>query len=584
MVQVGVPDYIQNLKKLRGLRSVGAPLREDEEIEQPEEIIDLSSGTSPNQPLPDPVDGGVAPISYDVRANEVVDPEKDNDQFRQLGRGLAGLISDKNQTAEAGFLPSSILPSRQEAIDWASEPSQGERLINVLRKNYVPTKEQALESAEGPTALTRTYQQISNAFKPKEEIKSESQLGAAIDKGQANPLKPIYGSTNEVANSPQAQAKFREITGRDWSPDIQRFAQEYEDITLSMDEGLAGYDENLTERQNAIKERIENGGATDEDKFLIGVALLMPLLIGGIFGAEAGLSAGSGAATSLANIFSKRKDQMLENEDTLTDLAKQRAEVALKRGQVKESNLTAKQKFIDNLPKDSREHLQGKKEAVWINPETGNEEVGIELKPGLVVRPEFVTSKEELSSMNKEAQDIAVAKGAVDTINKLTDDIINISSKLKDPSLINKAFVSYATGKEATLRSKLSDMVDFEGRKVNAGVILDSKIKALVDAYRQAKGMRALTNTVQDHIEGMLSNPVGSFNSFQDTIDQMIYLKDLAQTNLLNNAESQGFIPEFLQVKYEKSNNKTANELNKANDKKGLKSIKKELSEEDNAK
>ncbi len=89
--------------------------------------------------------------------------------------------------------------------------------------------------------------------------------------------------------------------------------------------------------------------------------------------------------------------------------------------------------------------------------------------------------------------------------------------------------------------------------------------------------MRALTGTVQDHIDGMLTNPIGSFNSPKDTIDQMLYVKDLAQTNLINNAESQGFVPQFLQQDFSQKNRRTNDKLNKQQDQKDLVGIKQAL-------
>lgn len=579
MVQVGVPDYLQDIKRLKGLRSIGAPIRADEDLEAPMDTLDVS-GTSQggaNLPVLDPNDGGVAPISYDVRANEVLKDDK-NDQLRKLGAGLAQVV--KNQSPDNLYNPKQT-PEPEMAPEMpASEPPSG----------FTPYPKNAFDN--GP------FQAIADYFSPqkRKEVAQEnaklsqkargidtinpemqSDFNSKIDEGLKTPPKPMYGATDQVANSPDLKAQFKTITGRDFSPEIQNFISEFEKIAVSMDEGLQGYDQNLSDRENQIKERIESGGATDEDKFLIGMALLMPLIVGGVFGAEAGVSALGGTAGSLADIYKQRKEQGLEDQDTLTNLTKSRADVALKRGELNANKLNAVNEFTANLPKQERDFLIGKKEAVWIDPQTNQEQTGIELAPGLVIRPEFVTSKEELTNANKEARDLASAKGAVETINSLTDDIISIASQLKDKNVLQKGFSSALVNKDPSLRSVISDDVEFQGRKVNAGVTLDSKLKALVDAYRQAKGMRALTGTVQDHIDGMLTNPIGSFNSPKDTIDQMLYVKDLAQTNLINNAESQGFVPEFLQQDFSQKNRRTNDKLNKQQDQKDLIGIKQAL-------
>ncbi len=589
MVQVGVPDYLQDIKRLKGLRSIGAPIRADEELEEPMETLDISGTAqgSANLPLPDPVDGGIAPISYDVRANEVLKEDKDS-QLRKLGAGLAQVV--KSQTPDNLYMAKSVdaeMPSQPEAPEsksgftpYPKEAFSGDSFKAIgdyFRTQFNPQKRKEA-SAQNETIAKkgRESRAISRGLDPnRPEIQSD--LNSKIDEGLKTPPRPMYGATDQVANSPDLKAQFKTITGRDFTPEIQNFISEFEKIAVSMDEGLQGYDQNLSDRENQIKERIESGGATDEDKFLIGMALLMPLIVGGVFGAEAGVSALGGTAGSLADIYKQRKEQGLEDQDTLTNLTKSRADVALKRGELNANKLNAVNEFTANLPKQERDFLIGKKEAVWIDPQTNQEQTGIELAPGLVIRPEFVTSKEELTNANKEARDLASAKGAVETINSLTDDIISIASQLKDKNVLQKGFSSALVNKDPSLRSVISDDVEFQGRKVNAGVTLDSKLKALVDAYRQAKGMRALTGTVQDHIDGMLTNPIGSFNSPKDTIDQMLYVKDLAQTNLINNAESQGFVPQFLQQDFSQKNRRTNDKLNKQQDQKDLVGIKQAL-------
>jgi hypothetical protein len=93
-------------------------------------------------------------------------------------------------------------------------------------------------------------------------------------------------------------------------------------------------------------------------------------------------------------------------------------------------------------------------------------------------------------------------------------------------------------------------------------------LKLLTDAYRQAKGMRALTNTVQEHIDGLFRNPTASFQNYEDTIDQMLYTRNLAQKNLVNNASNHGFAPEFLQEEFGKGNKKVYGKLNKKEEEK----------------
>ena len=124
------------------------------------------------------------------------------------------------------------------------------------------------------------------------------------------------------------------------------------------------------------------------------------------------------------------------------------------------------------------------------------------------------------------------------------------------------ALRSVINGKSPGLATKTGKMIDYDGRKVNSYVVLEHKLKLLTDAYRQAKGMRALTNTVQDHIDSLFRNPAASFQSYDDTIDQMLYTRDLAQSRLLNTVESAGFAPEFVSEMLQPSSKSVYNNLN----------------------
>ena len=94
-------------------------------------------------------------------------------------------------------------------------------------------------------------------------------------------------------------------------------------------------------------------------------------------------------------------------------------------------------------------------------------------------------------------------------------------------------------------------------------VALEHKMKLLTDAYRAAKGMRALTNTVQDHIESLFRNPSQSFQSYKDTIDQMLYTRQLLQERLAHTAEAGGFVPDFLMKKFAEENKGVYNKKKK---------------------
>jgi len=321
---------------------------------------------------------------------------------------------------------------------------------------------------------------------------------------------------------------------------------------------MQGYDEQM----RRINERIATNQATDGDKFYIGLALLMPLLVGAIFGKEAGLGALGGTAKGLAGVFQNREEGAREDEKLLADITKLKGQNDLRKTELDLERLKIPENVRKGLPKDEREHLIGKNEITWTDPKTGKQETGVQIKPGLVARNEFITDKEELKEMRKEANEISDAIIPTKDINKLTKDIIYLSSHLKDKNILGQAFQSYLIGKNPGLSSKLGEEIEFEGRKVNSMIALEHKLKLLTDAYRQAKGMRALTNTVQEHIDGLFRNPSASFQSYRDTIDQMLYTRDLTQNRLFNTVSSHGFVPEILMEELGKENKGVYDQLN----------------------
>lgn len=599
-----LPQLSLSLKKLFGNNNSGKR-RVMEEMNEPEDTLqsyDLSGTAQPsaldlNLPEPD-LGGELTPQSYDVRANEVISntPEEEPNQesmWTRFGRALAMQAGhpstpppspppiETQQVEEAEGLPP-VNPEMQMAqaqVPESANTNLWSSIGNALKEYVSP-----LGSAEKREEVGKANQQLmeearmrAQGLNPEVERQKAQQveqntqaaLQEGINEAQQNPMEvAVYGATDQFAKNPELQTQFREITGMDFTPEVEELTKKYEAVITGMDQQLADIQGTYDQQMARIKERIDSGNATDMDKYYVGLALLMPLLIGGIFGKEAGLGALGGAAKGIGDIYARRATETAEGEEALAGLNKERGNLALKRGELDVQRINLPNEIRKSLPKDEREFLRGKKEVIWRDPATGEERVGVEVKPGLVALPENITSKEELTAMTKEANEINEAKTATQLINSLTDDIIDISSKLKNKGLLSKGISTYLIGKRPDLASKLNEQVEFEGRKVNAGIVLEHKLKLLTDAYRQAKGMRALTNTVQEHIDGLFRNPAASFQNYEDTIDQMLYTRNLAQKNLVNNAANHGFAPEFLQEEFGKGNKKVYGKLNKKEEEK----------------
>jgi hypothetical protein len=589
---VNIADALSKLQNLRGVtgrKKVLPGAQFAQEMENPP--VDLSGTYLPppgvgemNLPEAD-LGGELTSQSYDVRANTVgaLDmteeqiPQEEENLFTRFGRALAmqthntpnpqsAPIETKEVEAQEGILPAQEQQYPNTAL-W-------ENLGNALSEYTKPMGTESWLYGTGDSEnrkLIERAQLKTQGIDPDQYAAQQQESHAAeqakfqadMDKAQQNPMEHIvYGATDRAAKMPEIKTEVKKITGIDFTDQIAEMTSKYEKILSDQEnlnnEEMVGYDDQM----KRINQRILENQATDADKLYIGLALLMPVLVGAMFGKEAAIGALAGGAKGIGDVYGNRIKNAREDEELLANINKLKGQNELKKSELELEKLKIPKLIQDSLPKDEKEYLVGKNEVKWTDPKTGEEQVGIEIKPGLVARPEFVSNKEELKEMRKEAGDIGEAMTATQDINKLTKDIIFLSSKLKDKNLVGQAMTSYLNGKDPGLAAKFGEEIEFEGRKVNSMIALEHKLKLLVDAYRQAKGMKALTNTVQEHIDGLFRNPSTSFQSYRDTIDQMLYTRDLAQKRLLNTVTSAGFVPEFLMEQFGKENKGVYDQLN----------------------
>ena len=618
-------EGIGNLLRLKGLknvagrgRRVAGQLPEFMEQETPDYNFE-GIGDKANMPLPDLNGGGVAPESYDVRANQVVVPPQEEEMqeepgmWTKLGRNIAKYVENQQEQppawqteqgdaiskfknyAENKQPEQPIISETQPEMNYPKsgaykdakwfennppefdpnaiepqEPGVLSKIGKYLTSDYQGGGITPQMEARNPE-MFKNYPEVIARKEEEAKIKEQEQAQAKIDSEKAleNPYTTVvYGSSNKVANQPELQAKFKDITGMDYNEEISKKLPEYEKVMADMQDNLNGEMNGYSEQETRLRDKILSNQVTSQDKFLIGMALLMPLLIGGFFGKEAGLGALGGGAQGVSDILQRKSKENLDTEELLANIGSKKSENKLKQAELQFKTLSIPETIRKGLPDDVQEFLKGKKEVVWTDPNDGKEKKGILIKPGLVAMPEFVANKEELKEMRESANDISDALTAVKEVNYLTDDILDISSRMKDKTVVGQGLAAFLSGKSPSFASKNSEMIDYQGRKVNAYIVLEHKIKLLTDAYRQAKGMRALTQSVQDHIEGLFRNPEASFQSHQDTVDQMLYTRDLALDRIGNNAKDKGFAPEFL---YEELKPKVKETFNKLNYKEGEK-------------
>lgn len=577
-------------------RIVGPSEMEEEESYVPD-ISDVSS-IPVNSPTPT-AEGGIAPESYDVRANEVIQPtEAEPNLHEKVGRALGELARDESAveaTAEAAAQKPTMGadnvgagegPQRQQPGFWSRLGSSLNNLIldsgglvgqgirgisNEVARARSPEGRE--EMARNLLAQEEKYPNLKEAYVPEflggrgsvavpyaeqnaPQVLQERQQAAQsqqenfsqqISEAMENPWTSVaYGSADEISRSPELQAQVSEIAGINWEPQIAEQVKHYEAALDEIANGYRATGRELNSQVEAIKQRIENNQATDMDKWYVGLSLLLPLVVGGFFGAEAGLAALGGAAQGLAQSGQQRQKDIRADQEAIGDLAKLQIANQENLGNLELKKASLPESIRKMLPKDTREHLIGQEEVTWTDPKTGKEKRGIKIREGLVVPAQKVGDEKRLERYEKAADKLAEERVYADQINDMTDDIIEIASKLKDKNALLKAFAGAATKTLPGSLSYLTEDIDWDGRRVNAGQLLEQKIGFLANAYAQSNKLGQLDRAAQAHIDRLILNPTKTLNSPQDSITQMLEVRKLVQRGILRSAQNAGFDTDFL--------------------------------------
>ena len=568
----------------------------------------------PNEPESD-LGGELTPQSYDVRANSVTPPAQEEEGpgfFSRLGSALADYVnpqkraemSEKNaammnqargmtqkpmaQTppvataqvdAQEGLPP--VTASQEESpgilgsiANEASQPWNGISLGGAYEgaKNF-------LKDSFTPKLDPIVYERNPNLKKPPELVQQQEQKKqvdqAEVDAAQMQPWQvAAYGATDTFANSPELVSAFETYSGINFDEQMKEQTEKYEKVMSDLEKGISDNDANYDEQERRIKERILNNQSNDADKYYIGLALLMPLLIGGIFGKEAGLGALGGGAKGIADVLGQRQKDIRSDEESLSDIYKQRSTNNAKRGELDIERLKIPAEIRKNLPKDEFEDLKGMKIHTFKDQNGKVIGGGPEVLPDLYLDMQYGNTAKKREHMQEKASKLEEEKAALERANAATSDVIKAAMQLKDSGVMSK-ILAYALSDDDNgalkklVRQNAPDII-VDGRKVNSAVYIDSKIEQMKDAYRRNEQMKAFTTTVAAHIGNMAENPQYSGLDPKDLIDQMLILRDRGQQFFVDRAGSQGFLKQPLENKFGKLNRDLYSGLNTNAEKKEL--------------
>lgn len=610
-------ESMPHVFKLKGLKHAGGRRIMDPESEVSEPdlgtgSVDTLGGTAPkpilplfsnfkpftqNEPQSD-MGGELTPQSYDVRANSVLtesplesaaEAPQETQQpglWARVGKALSDYINpEKKAEVQANlretqekFKEPIVNPfAQKESPSGLTPPESSPGVVGAIKDYFSPTKRD--EMAEYNKDLLADAKVRFEGEDPIEIRKEkEQQFNQQIETAMENPWEySVYGASDAIANSPDLRAQFREITGIDYEPQIAQQVSEHETAMDAIEKEYRGIQSNLTASEESIKQRILSNQSTDSDKFYMGLALALPLIIGGFFGAEAGLGALGGTAKGVADVLANREKGIREDESTLLDVSKQKAMNEERLASLNLEKSKIRPNLLKNLPENPNEHLLGMSEVAFTDPKTGEEKMGVQLMPGIIAKPEYIKTKDGLKNMQKSASELADVKTYVNEINDLTNDVVSIVSQLKDKGAFQKYFTAAISGKVPGSISRLTQDVEYQGRMVNAGVLLEEKLGFLANAYGMAKDLGQLDRAAQNHIKKIIENPTTTLITPEDSLNQVLEIRKLAQRGLIKSAENKGFYPEFIMQDLSGENKKLNQGLDQKEMDKRTEEIKKKL-------
>lgn len=593
---------LQGLKNVSGRRKVlpGAEFLQDLNNVDTDVAGTAGENYTPNytpmpQNIPEADMGGeLGPQSYDVRANQVMSPEAPQQEappeegesmWSRFGRALA-MQSQMGGIPSKGVAQTPPIETQQVDLQEGLPPvsaSQEESQPGALAKfgkwakdNFTPKL--GPEFAQQFPDVAQEMPQFQGQTQGQQQLDQ-----AELDKAQQEPWQiAVYGATDSFANRPELVQEFQQYTGIDFSPQTKELTEKYEKVISDIEKGVSSQAQGYDEQAQRIQERILANQATDVDKYYIGLALLMPLLVGGIFGKEAGLGALAGGAKGIADIYGRRGKDIMADEELLSGINKQKGDLSLKKGDIEIQKLKIPSEVAQMMPKDEYEDLKGMNMVSFKDPATG--EViggGPEILPDLVENLSFYNTPKKRDEAGKKAAKLSEEKAALQRANDATRDVIDAAMQLKDPGLFGKMLAiglsSDEDGKLKKLYKQNAPMITVEGRKVNSAVYLDTKLEQIKDAYRRNEQMRAFTNTIANHVGAMAENPQYSGLKPDDLVTQMLVLRDRGQQFFTDRAVGQGFYEEPLVNLFGKQNRELYKKLNRREERSAIESDKQKM-------
>ena len=354
------------------------------------------------------------------------------------------------------------------------------------------------------------------------------------------------GATDIMLNDDAAKAEIERIFGTSFTPEIEKQLESYEKVLSEYGKGIDQLTQRLDEQEIALKERIESRNLTDQDKLLMAITLIAPVIVGALMGGGEGAIAGlGGAARGLSEAMQRRDKEAMTAQEQLTSMALEKAKILKEKVNAQELSREYKEKLKKSVPNAGLREIFTK-DGVLIDGElaldTGS--------PLLPLKSNAVRDEKDVENFKKEipklSEKVANSKKLLDSFEAM-NELIHIAENAGKQKNALQMATSLIPGYERIAKEWNAKfpyfseyLKDANGNPVNIGQAYHSLREAAVDAYMKSIGGQKQAG-FREHALGLIPDPfVDASKPYNTAKYELRNVENLTVNGLYDELDSKG--------------------------------------------
>lgn len=564
-------DSMSNVLRLQGLKNVSGRkkvLPGAQFLQKLESMNNDVEGTAQPQDMAMPeleMGQEFTPQSYDIRANEVLSPEMEEEpqvDYNRLGRALA-MQQLPQKEAILGGIPNlgALQPSMSGPSTLSSIPNLS-GLSKPVSPQTPPIETTQVDLQEGIPPVSASQQvNMEEKIAPPPPIANEPENAMAEMEGvpEADEKEPgtfvevgsIEKLLNDPESSPELKSEIERIFNTNLTPALAKQSEEMEKVVDAYIKKLEGVDVALDKREKDLLRKVENRDLSASEQIAMALALVAPALIAGLIGGKEGLAYGlAEGGKNLVHNLAGRNKEIKEAEELLPEIALEKAKIGKEKITTSKEAAEVKKKIQESIPNHPLKQLFNR-DGMILNGKlvlnTGNPLLPLK-SSAIRTDKDFQNFREK--TMPELADKISTTEQGLhllDNLKELVDVVENqkkggIRDYVPFYDITNKAFKAFVPAGRDTFR-------DEDGNEIKISELYETTLEQLADMYSQAvgaAGSKTAFKTYREHFREILPNPytVGSFLKGKTkpgtVLSQINSVKDKFEDNIIKKLDSSG--------------------------------------------